>query len=660
MLSGEYAITETQPAGYFDGIDVAGTSGGVATNPGDSVDTIVLAEGTDATGYTFGEVLEGSISGSVIDTNGDPIADVEIVLSGTDDLGDPVLLTTTTGPDGTYSLVGLRPGTYAVTETQPAGYGEAGQVSDDPDADTLVTNVISNLVLESGESSAGNDFTERFSTISGVVFHDLDNDGVQGSDEVGIAGVELSLTGTDANGAPVTQTVVTDIDGAYTFVDLLSGEYAITETQPAAYSDGIDVAGTSGGIAAVGGDEISAIPLAAGTDAESYTFAEIGTPIIGTVWIDDDRDGVIDVGEPGISGVTITLLDSNGDVVGVTVTDDTGSYSFADLPAGDYSIVQTQPSGFGSTTPSTIAVTLTVVGITDADFGEDLGSIGDTVWADTDGDGVQGGNELGVSGVVVNLLDADGNTIETTTTDADGIYLFDRLPVGTYLIEIEPPADLALTAQGQGDPAIDSDPDRLTGLTDPITLAVLDCGGADCLLDRRTDIDAGLIEPVIDLAISGEVSTRTPRVGDIVTFSYETVNNSNIPVVSGAEVTVQFPVGLLPDGVVAPGWEVSVDGQTVTLVLDRVLLPGEELPAFSITAQVVSSAGTFFVDAKIGTRDGSSETTLVNNEAQLSIVVMDESLPETGSTPAGLIRAALLLLLAGALLALLGRRRLAS
>jgi hypothetical protein len=50
------------------------------------------------------------------------IAGVTVTLSGAEDLGSPVNLPQTTDGDGAYVFLNLRPGTYFITETQPAGY----------------------------------------------------------------------------------------------------------------------------------------------------------------------------------------------------------------------------------------------------------------------------------------------------------------------------------------------------------------------------------------------------------------------------------------------------------------------------------------------------------------------------------------------------------
>ena len=58
------------------------------------------------------------------------------------------------------------------------------------------------------------------------------------------------------------------------------------------------------------------------------------------------------------------------------------------------------------------------------------GSIGDTVWSDTNGNGKQDSGEKGIAGATVRLT-IGGVTIDATT-DANGAYLFTDLPAGIY------------------------------------------------------------------------------------------------------------------------------------------------------------------------------------------------------------------------------------
>ena len=125
-----------------------------------------------------------------------------------------------------------------------------------------------------------------------------------------------------------------------------------------------------------------------------------------------------------------------------------------------------------------------------------LPSIGDTVFFDQNGNGIQDNNEPGVSGVMVKLLDAgpdgifgtgDENIISTVTTDANGQYLFVDVDPGTYIIEFMSnslPDGFTFTTPNVGDDANDSDADS-NGQTDPFTVGF---GDEDDLT-----FDAGLV-----------------------------------------------------------------------------------------------------------------------------------------------------------------------
>src|SRR5439155_5928744 len=60
---------------------------------------------------------------------------------------------------------------------------------------------------------------------------------------------------------------------------------------------------------------------------------------------------------------------------------------------------------------------------------------GNRVWRD-DGDGVRGGAEPGLAGVLVQLLDRGGSPLLMTSSDANGYYRFDLLPAGRYTVAL--------------------------------------------------------------------------------------------------------------------------------------------------------------------------------------------------------------------------------
>ncbi|MCK5145694.1 hypothetical protein KAR48_03000, partial [bacterium] len=65
-----------------------------------------------------------------------------------------------------------------------------------------------------------------------------------------------------------------------------------------------------------------------------------------------------------------------------------------------------------------------------------IGTIGDYVWFDTDGDGVQDAGESGISGVQLQLLLSNGTHVGNATTDGSGGYLFTNLAAGNYKVDV--------------------------------------------------------------------------------------------------------------------------------------------------------------------------------------------------------------------------------
>ncbi|MEI2420072.1 SdrD B-like domain-containing protein, partial [Arthrospira platensis SPKY2] len=82
------------------------------------------------------------------------------------------------------------------------------------------------------------------------------------------------------------------------------------------------------------------------------------------------------------------------------------------------------------------------------------GKIGDTIWRDWNGDGVQDPGEEGIAGVTVRLFAADGVTeLASTTTDANGNYFFPGLEAATYVVEVNggaAPTNTTLTGDPDG------------------------------------------------------------------------------------------------------------------------------------------------------------------------------------------------------------------
>ena len=208
--------------------------------------------------------------------------------------------------------------------------------------------------------------------------------------------------------------------------------------------------------------------------------AEIGN----RVWADLDQDGLQDVGEPGVDGVTVELYDGSSNLIDSRTTS-AGSYRFNNLDAGDYRVKVVLPSGYTVTTQdagtddavdSDIAASdgrtaLFTLGQGESRLDVDaglippgVGQIGDRVWEDEDKDGLQDAGEPGIGGVTLRLLTAGGAEVASTATASDGSYSFANVLPGSYKLRPEAPG-WAPTQQVSGFPSLDSDVVPLTGET---------------------------------------------------------------------------------------------------------------------------------------------------------------------------------------------------
>lgn len=119
-----------------------------------------------------------------------------------------------------------------------------------------------------------------------------------------------------------------------------------------------------------------------------------------------------------------------------------------------------------------------------------LASLGNYVWEDIDGDGIQDLNEPGIEGVRVELYNNNGVIDGITYTDSAGFYLFEGLEPGQYYVRFYEPSGYSFTSSNVGDNnLVDSNVNDSNGVgtTSTVTLSP---GEVDLT------IDAGLYECV--------------------------------------------------------------------------------------------------------------------------------------------------------------------
>ncbi|HLO85900.1 MAG TPA: SdrD B-like domain-containing protein, partial [Nostocaceae cyanobacterium] len=517
------------------------------------------------------------------------IAGVNVTLTGAGADGvigtaDDTSVTTTTDAAGQYSFSGLTPGNYQVTFNQPSGYNfttqnAGGDDTVDSDADAT-TGKSQTFTLISGETNTTIDAgLFRPASIGDFVWEDKNVNGVQDAGEGGIAGVNVTLTGAGADGVIGTAddtsvTTTTDAAGQYSFSGLTPGNYQVTFNQPSGYNFTKQDAGSNDAVdsdanATTGKSQV--VTLASGEnnttiDAGLFRPASIGD----FVWEDKNGNGIQDAGENGLACVDVTLKGAGKDgIFGTaddtsitTTTDHNGKYSFTNLTPGvPYQVIFEKPTGYNFTTQnagSNDAVdsdantstgksqTFTLVsGENNTTIDAGLfkpASIGNFVWEDKNGNGIQDTGENGLACVDVTLKGAGGDgifgtaddTSVTTTTDHYGKYSFSGLTPGVpYQVIFEKPTGYNFTTQNAGsNDAVDSDADPTTGKSQIVTLT----SG-----EYNKTIDAGLVKIRYgDLSITKTDCEDTVAPGQKVTYKI-VVSNNGPSTATNALVSDIFP-----------------------------------------------------------------------------------------------------------------------
>ena len=382
-----------------------------------------------------------------------------------------VVATTTTDAHGAYAFTNLEEGTYKVRVRKEGPIVDLDQ-TEDPDA--TKDNTSGDITLELNDPIKENVNFGYISdnSISGTVYRDDNRSGALNSGESGYPEQTVQLLDKDGT---VIATTKTDANGMYSFDKLPDGTYSVKVVKDGALADNEQT-----------GDPDSTLDNAsepitldeANPTKKDVDFGYVPDYFIkGTIYRDGNRSGALDTDEKLYEGVTVQLRDADGTVVATTTTDADGAYSFDKLPAGTYTVtvVQDGPiagleqTGDPDATKDNASESITLnndnPSTTDVNFGYvNNNSLSGTVYRDDSRNGDQDGTEPGYSGVIVQLLDKDGQVITTTTTDANGRYSFDKLPDGTYSVTVVKDGELADTEQTE-------DPDATKdNSSEPVTL----------------------------------------------------------------------------------------------------------------------------------------------------------------------------------------------
>lgn len=527
-------------ANNSDAIPATGRTASFIVNAGDQITYVDAGiKNQQSVNGSIGDYVWNDLNQNGIQEAGEPpIAGVTVRLL--DGNTNAVIGTTTTDITGIYMFNDVPAGSYKVEFVTPAGFTTTTKLGTDPlnlntDSDVdPATSRTAAFNLSSGQRTTNVDAGYWYTTSPGTaklgdyVWYDGDQNGVQDAGEPGVKGITVTLY--DGAGTAIKNTV-TNSNGYYLFTNLPAGNYSVGFSNlPAGYTFTVQGAGTpaNGSDANPANGRTGSVTLLAGQvnlDLDAGIRSSMaGTGSIGNrVWYDLNNNGLQDAGETGVQGITVELLDANGNPVDkdpvtpgvqptIMTTNALGDYLFTGLAAGDYRVrFSTLPAGYAAVIKNAgtnrdidsdgnpLAAGSSTTDVLGLAAGEDrldidlgifnptapLGQLGDFVWFDSNNNGIQDATEQGVPGVTVSLLNAAGMVINTTVTDGKGLYKFVNLADATYSVKFSNlPAGFSFSPKDLGgNDNTDSDADQTTGITGTYVIA----GG-----NSNMTVDAGV------------------------------------------------------------------------------------------------------------------------------------------------------------------------
>lgn len=425
--------------------------------------------------------------------------------------GDSVVATASTDTNGEATLYAPA-GEYVLRCEMPEDYGYASRGS---------KNLISNSCMEQSSDrvqeatvalslDAQAEFgvgAAQMSAVSGTVWHDVNGDGLWQAEEPGVAGMTVAADGA-RNG--LHYETVTDANGSFEIRQIRNGTYNISYYVPDGYVFTYKASGPKQqrSLMTTEADRVGRdqIVFDKGDVVTEQNVGLVSESIVeGVCFLDANYNGIFDEGEQVLPGVELELFrQSNNKRLKTVTSDENGAYRFTGVRSDTFKVKALLPQGY--------TFSINVPGNADANQfaprdgrreqqvlnieavnGESTrvlvgaisyGSISGVAYFDDNFSGSWETGEKIASGIVVTLLDAEGQAIKSAKTNKNGAYTFDNLAPGEYTLSITAKSDYAFTTAGDGS-VVENDGVGL-GVSAPVSIA---------LGQSITGMNAGMIQP---------------------------------------------------------------------------------------------------------------------------------------------------------------------
>ena len=568
---------------------------------------------------------------------------------------------TSSDAEGNWYIDRVRPGFYTITAYAPEGmtftkYSKTG--GSNRSIFTAEGSVKASKTLDTNDKMPRDNQNIGFaaaSEITGMCFLDANYNGLYDEGEEPLPGVKVTaIRQLQDDEIAVTYS---DENGKYTLAGLRGNTYKVRAVLPDNGADFTRVVDDPLG---------NHFQARTGRRENFWTNFELGNGerrtvnvgaiypgvLKGTVYYDDDLSSTLSGKEKTVSGFLVSVLNESGEVVAYDKTNVKGSYEITGLVPGTYSLRATavrdyaftrtgagsvmlnRSEGEGYTEPFFLALGETRDGM---DMGMIMpGRVDGIVFADLNDNGVQDAGEQGLPGVLVQLVDEDGEAFRTEI-GSESSYFFDAVMPGRYQILYTLPEEAVFAEKTAGGNVIASDENnQQLGATEWFTVAA----GAEVSAPVCGALTLGRIEGTAFLDHDGSGSQNGDEAraeNAVITLTPSREDLAEITVTTGADgafviqnlhpdtysLTVKMPEGMIlsrTDGLTLP-LQAGLTEQQVTLPVSMgAVWTAQELGA----VKPASLSGHFWLDENNNGKREEEEQT----PSGYTLQVLDE---QTGS-----------------------------